>query len=144
MKRAAVLVLFALLIGGSSLVGGPRVTSVDPPMAAPGGSFAVLGADLNEVELLFLTVGTTDIEVEITGKTAEEIRAKLPADIAHGRYNLMLQTGGDEPALLVQPLTCEVMSEAEVAERLSQMEREQRNNSAAAPPAEGDPPPPAK
>jgi hypothetical protein len=104
-------------------------------MAAPGGSLGLSGTDLNEVELLFLTVGTTDIEVEITGKTAEEIRFKLPADIAHGRYNVMLQTGGDEPALLVQPLTCEVMSDAEVAERKSQMEKEQsQSNSAAAPP----------
>ena len=140
MKRSAVVVLFTLLIGGSLLFGAPRVTSVDPPVAAPGGSVAVLGTDLNQVELLFLTVGATDVEVEITSKTAEEIRAKLPADIAHGRYNLMLQTGGDEPALLVQPLTCEVMSAAEVTERLAQMEKERRNNSAAAPPAEEQPP----
>lgn len=144
MKRSAVFVLFGFLVGGSSLFGAPRVTSVEPPVAAPGGSVAVLGTDLNEVEVLFLTVGSTDVKIEITGKTAQEIQAKLPADIAHGRYNLMLQTGGAEPALLVQPLTCEVMSEAEVAERLSQLEKERRNNSAAAPPAETQPQPPAQ
>lgn len=133
MKRSAALGFLVFLLGGSTLFGAPRVTSVDPPAAAPGASIAVLGMDLNEVEVLFLTVGATDVELEITGKTAEEIRAKLPADIEHGRYNLMLQTGGDEPALLVQPLTCEVMSAADAAERLSQLEKEQRNNPPVAP-----------
>ncbi len=142
MKRSAVLVFVAFLAGVSSLFAAPRVTSVNPPVAAPGGSITVSGTDLNEVEVLFLTVGSTDVQIEITGKTAEEIQAKLPADIAHGRYNLMLQTGGAEPALLVQPLTCEVMSEAEAAERLSQLEKEQRN--APAPQAQSEAQPPAQ
>jgi len=146
MKRLAVLVLFAFLVGGSSLIAAPRVTSVEPPMASPGGSLAVLGTNLNEVEFLFLTVGVTDVEVQITGKTAEEIRFKLPADIAHGRYSLMLQTrdADDEPVLLVLPLTCEVMSAAEVAERKSQMDKEQQRIDSVAPSAEGQETPPTK
>lgn len=145
MKRSAVwFSLFALLVGGSSLFGAPRLTSVNPPVAAPGGSIVVAGADLNEVEVLFLTVGATDVQVEITGKTAGEIQAKLPADIAHGVYNWMLQTGGAEPALLVQPLTCEVMSAADAAERLSQLEKEQRDSPVPAPQPPSDAKPPVQ
>ena len=98
------------------------------------------GTDLTEVELLFLTVDTTDIEVEITGKTAEEIRFKLPADLAHGQYKLMIQTGGDAPALMVQPITCEVMSAAEITERQSQLEKEEQRIDAAASAREETPP----
>lgn len=140
MKRSAFIVLFACLVGASSLIGAPRITSVEPSMASPGASVVALGSDLTEVEVLFLTVGATDVEIEMEGKTADEIRFKLPADIAHGRYNLMIQTGGDAPALLVQPITCEVMSAAEVAERKSQMEKEQQRIDAAAAPTEEAPP----
>jgi hypothetical protein len=140
MKRSAVLVLFAFLVGASALVGATRITSVEPTMASPGASLVATGTDLTEVELLFLTVDTTDIEVEITGKTAEEIRFKLPADLAHGQYKLMIQTGGDAPALMVQPITCEVMSAAEITERQSQLEKEEQRIDAAASAREETPP----
>jgi hypothetical protein len=142
MKRSAVLVFFAFLLGVATLAGAPRLTSVEPAMASPGDSLVTSGTDLNEVELLFLTVGSTDIPLEITSKAAEEIKFKLPGDVAHGQYRLMIQTGGDAPALLVQPIMCEVMSAAEIAERKSEMKKEeQRIDAAAAPPEET---PPAK
>lgn len=140
MKRSAFIVLFSCLVGASSLIGAPRITSVEPSMVSPGTSVVAVGSDLTEVEVLFLTVGATDVEIEMAGKTADEIRFKLPADIAHGRYNLMIQTGGDAPALLVQPITCEVMSAAEVTKRKSQMEKEQQRIDAAAAPVEETPP----
>ena len=140
MKRFAVLVLLACLVGAPSLIGAIRLTSVEPTMASPGSSLVASGTDLTEVDLLFLTVGTTDIQVEITSKTAEEIRFKLPTDMAHGQYRLMIQTGGDAPALMVQPIMCEVMSAAEIAERESQLENEQRRIDAAAAPTEETPP----
>ena len=111
-------------------------------MAPPGASLVASGTDLTEVDLLFLTVDTTDIPVEITSKAAEEIRFKLPTDVAHGQYRLMIQTGGDAPALMVQPITCEVMSAAEITERKSELEKEERRIDAAASPTEE--PPPAK
>jgi hypothetical protein len=134
MKRSAVLVLFGFLVGAATLMGAPRLTSVEPAMASPGDSLAASGTDLNEVELLFLTVDATDIEVEITGKTAGEIKFKLPADVPHGQYRLMLQTGGDAPALLVQPVLCEVLSAAEIAERKAEMQKEEQRIDAAAAP----------
>jgi len=140
MKRSAFIVLIACLVGASSLIGAPRLTSVEPAMASPGAAIVASGTDLTEVELLFLTVGATDVEVEMTSKTAGEIRFKLPADIAHGQYNLMIQTGGDAPALLVQPIRCEVMSAAEIAERKSEMEKEQQRIDAATAPREETPP----
>jgi hypothetical protein len=121
-------------------MGAVRLTSVEPVLASPGSSLVASGTDLNEVELLFLTVDTTDIPVEITGKTAEEIRFKLPADVAHGQYRLMIQTGGETPALMVQPIMCEVLSAAEIAEREAQLEKEQQRIDAAAAPAEETPP----
>jgi hypothetical protein len=135
MKRSIVFVLFAFLVGVSSLVAAPRLTSVEPTMASPGDALVALGTDLNEVELLFLTVGATDVKVEITGKTAGEIKFKLPADVPHGNYRLMLQTGGEAPALLVQPIGCEVMSAAEIAARKAEMEKEQERIEDAAAPA---------
>jgi hypothetical protein len=140
MKRSTVLILFALLASVSSLIGAPRLTGVEPAMASPGDSLVTSGTDLNEVELLFLTVGNTDVPVEITSKTAEEIKFKLPADVAQGQYRLMLQTGGEAPALLVQPIMCEVMSAAEIAERKSQLQKEEQRIDAAASPTEETPP----
>lgn len=140
MKRSAILVLFALLVFASSLFGAPRLTSVEPAIASPGDALVASGTDLNEVELLFLTVGATDIQVEIMGKTAEEINFKLPADVPHGQYRLMLQTGGEAPALLVQPIMCEVMSAAEVIERKAELRREEERIDAAASPVEETPP----
>ena len=139
MKRSIIFVLFALLVGVSSLFGAPRLTSVEPAMASPGDALVASGSDLNEVELLFLTVGDTDVQVEITGKTAGEIKFKLPADVAHGQYRLMLQTGGEAPALLVQPIMCEVMSAAEVTERKSELQKEERRIDAAASPSQDTP-----
>ena len=139
MKRLAVVVLLACL-GASSLVGATRLTSVEPTMAAPGAALVATGTDLSTVEFLFLTVDTTDIKVEITGKTAEEIRFTLPADVPHGQYRLMIQTGGEAPALMVQPIMCEVMSAADIAERKSQSEKEEQRIDAAAAPAEETPP----
>lgn len=139
MKRSAILVFFALLACAATLVGAPRLTSVEPTMASPGDALTASGMDLNEVELLFLTVGDTDVQVEITGKTAEEIKFKLPADVPHGQYRLMLQTGGEAPALLVQPIMCEVMSAAEVTERKDELRKEEQRIDAAASPVE-DPP----
>ena len=71
MKRSMVFVLCAFLMGAVSLIGAPRVTSVDPTMASPGDSLAAAGTDLNEVELMFLTVGATDVPVEINGNHGE-------------------------------------------------------------------------
>ena len=140
MKRSAAFVLFAFLVGASSLMGAPRLTSVEPTMASPGDSLAASGTDLNEVELLFLTVGSTDVPVEITGKTAEEIKFKLPADVPHAQYHLMLQTGGDAPALLVQPIMCEVMSAAEIVQRKSEQAKEEKRIEDAASPTDQTPP----
>ena len=142
MKRLANLVFLACLVGVSSLIGATRLTSVEPTLASPGSSLVATGTDLAGVEFLFLTVDTTDIKVEITSKTAEEIRFKLPADVPHGQYRLMIQTGGDVPALMVQPITCEVMSVAEITERESQLEKEQERIDEAASPTQE--PPPAK
>ena len=35
----------------------------------------------------------------------------IPADLALGRYNLTVQTGGPSPAILVQPIFCSVVDE---------------------------------
>jgi hypothetical protein len=140
MKRSAIPVLLVFLASASSLLGAPRLTSVEPALASPGDSLAASGTDLNEVERLFLTVGNTDVQVQITGKTADEIKFTLPAKIAHGQYKLMLRTGGSAPALLVQPVMCEVMSAAEVAERRAESRKEEQLIDAAASPPEDAPP----
>lgn len=140
MMRSVGLVLFVWLGCAVTLTAAPRLVSVEPAMVSPGAEIVTSGSDLAGVELLFLTAGSTDIEVEILKKTGEEIRFRLPTDVAHGQYRLMVQTGGDEPALLVQPVMCKVMGEAEIAELKAKLAQEERRiEDAAAPAAPSNP-----
>ena len=124
MKWSVVLAPLSVLIAAAALSAASRVMSLEPTLASPGDELVITGTELASanVDKLYITVGSTDIEVEILEQTAEQMRFRLPADVPHARYNLMLLTAGDTPALLVQPVMCEVLSVAEVAERQAEEE----------------------
>jgi hypothetical protein len=100
----------------------PRVTSVEPDMAKPGDEATAMGTGLDQVAKLFVTLGDKDTEVEIKDRKAEEIRFALPADLAHGAYRLTIQTGGESPAIMVQPVSIEVADAAAIEKRKKDLE----------------------
>ena len=66
---------------------------------------AIAGENLDKANVgkVYLTDGKNDLECEITGQTATEIKIKIPAK-ATGRLALMILTGGKEPKLIEQPV----------------------------------------
>lgn len=88
----------------------PRLQSVEPPSGKSGDVILVSGENLDKdrVAKLFLTIGETDTEVEIQEQTAASIRFAIPAAAKPGQYNLTVQTTGETPTLMVQPVICEV------------------------------------
>lgn len=89
----------------------PRVTSVEPPFGTNGEELVVNGENLGKATVvkMFLTAGGEDHEVDMKEQTGETIRFQIPADLALGRYNVTLQTGGEAPAILEQPIACAVV-----------------------------------
>ena len=120
--RLLCLFLLAALIAWAAV---PRITSVEPTFGKNGEELLVNGQNLDgkTVTNLFLTASGKDFEVEIKEQTPETIRFVIPADLALGRYNLTVQTGGPAPAILVQPISCSVVDEEgakKMAEGLNQ------------------------
>jgi hypothetical protein len=91
----------------------PRVTSVEPPFGTHGEELVVNGENLGNATVvkMFLTASGEDHEVDMKEQTGETIRFQIPADLALGRYNVTLQTGGESPAILEQPVACSVVDE---------------------------------
>ena len=121
LSRMRILCLFALS-AALAFAAFPRLTSVEPDMAQPGDEATVLGSSLEEVVKLFVTADGKDIEVEIKEKKGDEIRFALPADLELGAYRLTVQTGGINPAILVQPVQIEVADAAAIAKRNKELE----------------------
>jgi hypothetical protein len=104
------LFLLAVFVASAAV---PRVTSVEPPFGKNGEELVVNGENLDNatVTKMFLTASGEDHEVAIKEQTADKIRFQIPSDLALGRYNVTLQTGGAAPAILEQPIACSVVDE---------------------------------
>lgn len=98
----------------------PRITSVEPEFVAPGGSAVAKGSDLGKTSVakLYITVGGTDVQVNVTEQSDEEIKFDLPDSTEMKRYRLMVLTAGAGAAYMEQPVAIEVV-DAETAEKLS-------------------------
>ena len=110
MNLQARVVVAALIFALSALAQGPRLESLEPPNGRSGDELVVKGANLGEayVSKLYLTIGTSDLEVEVREQTADTIRFAIPADAKPGRYNLTVETAGPTPTIMVQPIFCTV------------------------------------
>jgi len=88
----------------------PRLQTVEPSSGKSGDVIVVSGENLDKdrVAKLFLTIGENDTEVEIKEQTAASIRFAIPVAAKPGHYNLTVQTTGETPTLMVQPVMCEV------------------------------------
>ncbi len=109
-SRVASLFLLAASVAWTAV---PRVTSVEPPFGKNGEELVVNGENLAKTTVvkMFLTASGEDHQVAIKEQTGEKIRFEIPADLALGRYNVTLQTGGEAPAILEQPISCSVVDE---------------------------------
>ena len=110
MRLRSRVLLIGLSLSLAALAQAPRLQTVEPPNGKAGEELVVKGENLDRdhVAKLFLTLGDKDSEVEVKEQTAEEIRFVIPANTKPGRYNLTVQTTGDEPTLMVQPVFCTV------------------------------------
>ena len=102
----------------------PRLMSVEPEAVEPGDQVTTNGSNVDSANVtkLFLTAGGKDIQVKIDEQTADSIKFTVPADVELGRYNLMVQTGGATPALMEQPVICEVDSAEGIEKRAKELE----------------------
>ena len=85
----------------------PIIKAIDPDTAKPGDVLTATGSNLDQSALskLFIIQGQQKtIEVIITDETASALKFKVPADVAPGRYQLMILTRGAVPVYLEEPV----------------------------------------
>ncbi len=84
----------------------PYIRTVNPENAKSGDVITAVGSNLGKalVSELFLTLGKTDVKLEITSQKADQSVAKLPAGIEAGRYRLMILTTGVAQRFIEQPV----------------------------------------
>ncbi len=84
---------------------GTKVISVDPDIAKAGDMVSVTGEGMDSanVDALYLTNDTDDVQVQIVQQQEKLIKFKVPTGVKAGRWSLMLRTKGTDPKLLEQP-----------------------------------------
>lgn len=103
-----------VLLGGAKLVLSstdpavpptPMMRTVTPETVKAGEVATVSGEflDKSRVADLFLTNDQGDIKVQILEQSASEIKFKVPAKVAPGRYKLLVLLADIEPKLIEEP-----------------------------------------
>lgn len=84
----------------------PQMKSIDPGNGKGGGEFTVSGEHLDKASVakVYLTTGSTDVEVAITDQTENTIKIKVPANTKAGRFALLILTAGPRPLQIEQPV----------------------------------------
>jgi hypothetical protein len=106
-----ILLLFSVRVGASAEIKDvapaptPVMRTVSPEEVKAGATVTVTGEylDKSRVSELYLTNGTADLKVDVIAQAATELKFKVPAKIATGRYNLMVLMVGEEPKLIEEP-----------------------------------------
>ena len=107
-------VVVLVLLGGVKLVLSatdpevlptPVTRTVSPETVKAGEIATVSGEylDKSRVADLFLTNDQGDIKVQILEQSASEIKFRLPAKVAPGRYKLLILLNDIEPKLIEEP-----------------------------------------
>ena len=138
--RQSMRITWILLLAVSGVfAAAPRLTGVSPYGGHTGDEITAHGEDLDSdsVAIVFLTDGRKDYRVSVKEQSGDSIQFTIPLRIKPGYYNLMLQTTGASPALLEQPISCQVLAEGEelieeMAPELEIIEQETEEDSAAA------------
>jgi hypothetical protein len=84
----------------------PQMKSIDPGNGKSGAEFTVSGEHLGQASVakLYLTTGSTDIEVAITSQTETSIKFKVPEKAKPGRFALLILTAGARQVQIEQPV----------------------------------------
>ncbi len=104
----------------------PRISSVEPDAVAPGGEAVAKGSDLGRtaVDSLYITVGGTDVELDVLEQSDEEIKFQVPDSTEMKRYRLMVLTAGAGQAYMEQPVALEVVDAETAKQRAEETEVE--------------------
>lgn len=115
MRHSMRIVWILLLAVSGVFAATPRLTGVSPYGGHTGDEITAHGQNLDSdnVAIVFLTDGRKDYRVSVKEQSGESIRFTIPSRIKPGYYNLMVQTTGASPALLEQPISCQVLAEGE-------------------------------
>jgi len=84
----------------------PQVRTIEPRNPKPGDIVSVTGIFLEsaKVDDAFLTDHRFDLKVKLIEQTPTTLKFRIPPFIRAGRHQLLLQTTGDTPKLLEQPV----------------------------------------
>jgi hypothetical protein len=84
----------------------PQVLTIEPKNAKPGTVVSVTGVSLDQTKVddAFLTDHRFDLKVKVLEQTPTSMKFRVPPFIKAGRQQLLLQTTGDVPKLLEQPV----------------------------------------
>lgn len=85
----------------------PVMRGVDPTTAKADTILTVTGENLGKqhVAEVYLTTGKVDVKLAVVEQADTTIKAKLPAKITAGKYNLMVLTARKVPNLIEQPVS---------------------------------------
>ena len=94
----------AIAVPGGAQV--PQVRTLEPRNAKPGTVVTVTGVALEKarVDDAFLTDHRFDLKVKVLEQTSTSITFRIPPFVKPGRHQLLLQTAGEKPMLLEQPV----------------------------------------
>jgi hypothetical protein len=112
MKLSFIATLLLAAFGAYGQTAMPRMTAVEPANGKAGDVIVVSGENLQKdvVAKVYLTDGSTDIEVSVSDQTEKELKFKIPAK-AKGRLTVMILTVAKEPKdqkLIEQPVKVQV------------------------------------
>ena len=84
----------------------PQALTMEPRNAKPGTVVSVSGNYLDKTRVTdaFLTDHRFDLKVKVLEQTSTSIKFRVPPFVKPGRHQLLLQTAGDTPLLLEQPV----------------------------------------
>jgi len=103
-----VVVLAAAAVALYAFQAMPRCMSVEPDTGKTGDSISAKGENLDKkyVSELYLTDGSKDTKVTISGQSETEIKFKVP-QVAAGRYHLCVLTA-NKTSMIEQPVVLTV------------------------------------
>lgn len=108
MRAAVISVVLAgcLLLILPHIAAASSIKSVEPETAKAGDVLTASGEEIGKinVDAMYLTNGKEDLPVEVVEQTDKSIKFKIPAGAKPGRWALMIQTKGNQPMLIEQPV----------------------------------------
>jgi hypothetical protein len=84
----------------------PQATRLEPKVAKPGTVITITGVALGKSDVVevFLTDHRFDMKVKVLEQSDDKLKIRVPPFLKAGRQQLLLLTGGKNPAYLEQPV----------------------------------------